>query len=375
VIYAVFIPLDLLIVLSFAFIPWVTRKTELFGVTIPAQHSADPELQSLRRSYRNQMLAGGVALIALSVALFILLPPESVLTIVLWTLALLGYLALAFVAYLPKYFKMRAIKKSRQWDMAPADKPAVILADTAPPSRDTISPAWLLLTLVPIALTALALALAWPLIPDPVPTHFDINGAADAWRPKGPGAFAPIFGVQAMLTAVFAAVFPIVRKAKRQIDVDDPEGSRMRDIRYRRAVSVMLVAGAALMNLFMGAIMVLSSLPMVDTGLLLGICLALVIAVIAAGLIWFMLCVGQGGSRLAARPRRAKEAVNTAVNDDSHWALGQFYFNPADPSLFVEKRFGIGYTVNYARPSVWLIIAAFFLVIIGATVAIIMSAS
>jgi uncharacterized membrane protein len=33
------------------------------------------------------------------------------------------------------------------------------------------------------------------------------------------------------------------------------------------------------------------------------------------------------------------------------------YYNPEDPSLFVEKRFGIGSTLNMARWQAWLFIA------------------
>ena len=33
--------------------------------------------------------------------------------------------------------------------------------------------------------------------------------------------------------------------------------------------------------------------------------------------------------------------------DDSHWILGSIYFNRDDPSVFVERRFGIGWTINF----------------------------
>jgi len=38
---------------------------------------------------------------------------------------------------------------------------------------------------------------------------------------------------------------------------------------------------------------------------------------------------------------------------DECWKLGMFYFNPADPAIFVEQRFGIGYTVNFANRATW----------------------
>jgi hypothetical protein len=44
--------IDLLLILCFAFVPYYTRATELFGVTLPAEQSRDPQLQRLRASYR-----------------------------------------------------------------------------------------------------------------------------------------------------------------------------------------------------------------------------------------------------------------------------------------------------------------------------------
>ena len=35
-----------------------------------------------------------------------------------------------------------------------------------------------------------------------------------------------------------------------------------------------------------------------------------------------------------------------------------FYVNANDPALMVEKRFGIGYTLNFGRPGAWFLAAA-----------------
>ena len=37
-------------------------------------------------------------------------------------------------------------------------------------------------------------------------------------------------------------------------------------------------------------------------------------------------------------------------DDDDYWFMGMFYFNPNDKRLNIEKRFGIGYTLNMAHP-------------------------
>lgn len=41
----------------------------------------------------------------------------------------------------------------------------------------------------------------------------------------------------------------------------------------------------------------------------------------------------------------------------AHWRGGIFYVNPEDPALYVNKRFGIGYTLNFGRPEAWILLA------------------
>ena len=56
-------------------------------------------------------------------------------------------------------------------------------------------------------------------------------------------------------------------------------------------------------------------------------------------------------------------------DDDRYWYAGGFYFNPGDSAVWVPKRFGTGWTVNLARPSVWFGIVAFLaLLAVGAFV-------
>jgi uncharacterized membrane protein len=45
-----------------------------------------------------------------------------------------------------------------------------------------------------------------------------------------------------------------------------------------------------------------------------------------------------------------------ATRNDGRWVAGIFYYNLEDPDLWVEKRFGIGWTLNFARPASWLML-------------------
>jgi uncharacterized membrane protein len=42
---------------------------------------------------------------------------------------------------------------------------------------------------------------------------------------------------------------------------------------------------------------------------------------------------------------------------DEHAWRGIFYWNPADRALIVPKRFGIGYTLNFANPWSWVVLS------------------
>lgn len=54
---------------------------------------------------------------------------------------------------------------------------------------------------------------------------------------------------------------------------------------------------------------------------------------------------------------------------DESWN-GVFYSNSDDPSLFVPKRYGIGYTLNFGNPWSWVVLA---LILIGAVLPLVLA--
>lgn len=54
-------------------------------------------------------------------------------------------------------------------------------------------------------------------------------------------------------------------------------------------------------------------------------------------------------------------------SNPQHWKLLVFYYNPENPNLFVAKRTGIPFTLNFAKPLAWMIM--------GITVALIVFAA
>ena len=51
-------------------------------------------------------------------------------------------------------------------------------------------------------------------------------------------------------------------------------------------------------------------------------------------------------------------------DDDRYWYGGFFYNNPDDPALFVEKRYGLGWTLNFGHPQARLVLIVSLVAII-----------
>jgi uncharacterized membrane protein len=73
-------------------------------------------------------------------------------------------------------------------------------------------------------------------------------------------------------------------------------------------------------------------------------------------------------------PQRSQRKANTpddhqptsAVfrDDDRYWYGGFFYSNPDDPALFVEKRYGLGWTLNFGHPQARLVLIGSLVVVL-----------
>ncbi|GHU87668.1 membrane protein [Clostridia bacterium] len=337
---------DLLVILPTALIPYFTRKTELFGVSLPASQSDNPACKKLRAAYCSIMLALGAVLL-LSTWLIM---DDDVKTLLAAMGVMCGYLVVSFVLYLFMHNKMLALKATQKWQSPYDGVPAVVMATAEPRGGELVSPAWMLLYPLILLLTIMGIAIAWPYVPDPYPTHFNAAGIADAWSAKTIGSVSFLLILQAVMDVIFVGVYFIIKHAKRQIDAQNPEKSAAQLRVYRRTMSAMLTFLGVATALLMGAIQVFTIVPdYVSPGLVLAISIPAYLAVTVIACV-IMYRVGQGGSRVKVSNAPAVSAKQVNINDDKHWLLGLFYYNRNDPAMFVEKRFGVGYTINLGKP-------------------------
>jgi uncharacterized membrane protein len=178
----------------------------------------------------------------------------------------------------------------------------------------------------------------WNQIPDRFPVHWGMNGMPNGWSGRTPqGVYGPLLFGAALVIGVSLLAYAISHSAQR---VPAAAGAPSKG-EFAHRISVVLLG----VEFFIAAVLsMVALLPFTgNPGVVPMVILAVVII---ASAIFLSRWLG----RWRVRPQHTSAG-------DTCWRLGMFYFNPDDPALFVEKRIGIGYTINFARGTSWIILA------------------
>ena len=341
----------------FALTPYITRKTESFGVSIPEQIYADPEVKKIRDTYRNNVLLWGGIVAIISFIADVLLLPQSDFFFLPFGIA--AEMVLLFAFYLKGHKQMKRLKQYKNWT---ANTPQKVIIDTDFRKKSMLVSPWWFLSYAVVILATLGLGLLmYDTIPDRIPMNYNMSGEVTRWVNKSYKVlfFAP--ASQAFITFLMMFVYRIIGKAKQQIHPAYPEKSveQNRIFRYRWSAFTVFM-GLAVLGLFgftqlsMTGIItnpwIIMTVPLMITG------------IIVAAAVVLSVTTGQGGSRIAVGKKASGEVINR--DEDQYWKLGVFYYNPEDPALFVEKRFGVGWTNNFARPMSWVMLVGLLILIV-----------
>ncbi len=320
----------LLLAVASSVLPGLTRPDLFFAVTVPTGFGRGAVGRAIAGRYRGWGWAG-TALLALGVVGL----GEGAAAFVAATVGGAAVWAGAFVA---------ARRAARPHAVAPAPVRTARLAmrqEDVPGGKVA-----LLLPLVILAVRAGECFVRWEEIPARFPTHWGWNGA-DRWAEKTPWAVFGLFVAMGLVCAVLLFLaWAMVHRARRIAGPGEPEGAERR---FRN------VGVAGLMAL--GWVFALTLPPIENMALAVPWGPGL-IGVVAAGWLVALVRTGQGGTRLPGYlslvDRAAPAGDRTA---DGSWKLGMFYVNRGDPALVVEKRFGLGWTLNFGHPLSWLVVA------------------
>ncbi|MFG0328563.1 MAG: DUF1648 domain-containing protein [Phycisphaerales bacterium] len=321
-------------------IPSATRRGLLFGVYVGEDRSDAVEARALVRRWRIWM--SGVVFAAAAIAVlaeFIL--PEG------WSLGLsvIGLVLGFFGSYLAAHFRAR--------DFAAPNPGRVSTASLEPESGDqSILPvATLVIGGALAACSASYLAQNYDALPEQIPIHFDLSGTPDRWAGKSIWSVGFLPFMAFFLAALMSGVTWMVAHAKRVSRQEMTGVSVAAQDRFRRWMTWM----TALIGVFTSGMFAVGAVSTVRVATGASERLSLLFMLLGAGLVilpialvaFAALRIGQGGGRLEAAASEAP--LDAALADNSKWRLGLIYLNPDDPAMFIEHRFGIGYTINFGN--------------------------
>lgn len=342
-----------------AITPWLMRKGECFAVSVPESSRNDERLRAMKRQYLISMLALTLLCTASVVAACSVIETWPGLFTLIYLVAVLAPEAAGFALMLIFRAKVQAIKFDESW-VSPHDvhiRSAVIGEEEAE-APQAISLLWNLLYL-PIIVACVAVPLlAYDQLPAQIPMHMGFGGEVDSYADKSvlTAMFPALLNIFLAVTFTFCHL--TIKMSKKHREPGAPRTSEYAYGMFARAQSIFLLASGLLMCAGMGASLILSYFGKIS---LMGACVIIlyIAAIAVVGDIAISVVYGQAGSRLFSR---MQDQDTLLCDDDRYWKLGIFYVNPDDPSLFLPKRFGVGWTCNFGRKACWLIIAGFALV-------------
>jgi uncharacterized membrane protein len=309
----------LLVTVLVLFLPNVTRPDFLFGVTIDPEFRRTPEARRIVRRFRLFIAVSAAIAIGLALATGHML----------WELLqVAGFIMALVIAH-----------RRTMGHGAPPTR--IVEADLTAPSEKF--PGGIVAALVPAAsLGALAIWASshWERLPSQIPVHWGLRGP-DRWISRTPESVYDWLGISAALSLLFMLMaWGTLHWSRR---ASTAQGRRFR----RLTVQLVVVVGY-----LMAAQAWLALLAPGKANWLAG-------AALAIAAVYLVLMI-----------RALRRAAATPAGDrtpDACWKLGVFYFNPADPAVFVAKRFGVGYTFNFASRWSWVMLAAFCVVAVAGT--------
>ena len=347
----------------FAFIVALRPPGLPLSVRVPQAHANDPVVLAAIRRFRWGLVLVWVVTAALTVALAL----GSQTPLAAFAPVLLFTVLSILVLVLSRRMIIRA-KRNGNWFEG---VPVRVSAQITEPAYHHPPIIWPALAVIVLAIaTAVDVAL-YPTLPDPIPVHFNVAGQPDNWAAKSVWSVFGLLMVGAAVVVLLTVLSIVAARYAARTQTDDSAEQAALRTRVQRGLLTSLLSELAFV-LALG----ISAIELAQR-LLPGVAWAT--AAGAIGLIVLIMVVIIGNvarARVQLQPANARDPHNPrpdAVDDDQHWKGGLFYLNRDDPALLVPRRFGLGWTLNLARPGAIVLIILLFLVIAGGVTAAVLA--
>lgn len=339
-----------LIIVIQAFTPYLVKKTEAFGIYVPEEYTQDPHLSRLKKIYAWQCLVVGAVLTGgYTVWMTVVEAAEG--TVAGWGIGLqLALIFFSMVLYFRNHVRVRELKEQQAWE---AGKTKKVVADLQFRHDLKIVPGWIFI--LPIVMTAGLVGytvLVFDQLPEKIPTHWGLDGAADAFTDKTAFSSIAMLLVLFLMQLLFLFLNQGMRNSGAKIRASRKKQSRERELISRKYGSILLAISSAGITFLFAYLHLLTVFPNLGNPFQ-------SMALISAFVLLTLAATGLYVYKIVKTSHSSEEAPELDVldaDDDKYWKGGLIYINKEDPSMLVEKRFGVGWTINLGNTKTWILI-------------------
>lgn len=362
--YSIMIGIFLILGFVNGLTPYYSRRGTPFGITVPSSHQQDTFIQMRKKRFfiQNVLLS-----ILLSIPIVFFSNFEDQTAQDMWSGvyvigAMLVFFVLTFVLYLKNRKAIQLWKKEEQI-IVETKKERIVVDTNYHRDLNAVSTRTIVIVQLVIVLISVAvIGFFYDRIPNQFPIHWNSQNIPDRSVEKSPLSVMMTPTMQLLMIPVLAFSHYAFIKSKQKLLANYPQITSYQSKKFRRAWSINFLVTSIATQLLLTSTNFFSLFFAEDMafgwmGLLIGIFILGIVGY-SSFLTWKY---GQGGEKLVFSEIDEPVEEVTEVDEEKYWKLGVFYYNPEDSSIFVEKRFGIGSTINLARWQSWACIAGLVL--------------
>ena len=327
--------LFLLYILTY-FTQALSGKRQFYGISLNSDYFNKDEFKNLDKKYKLFTTIGFIISLILELASIYIFKAYVTSSI----LPMLAFCLYNFFVYINIHNKVKSLKSELSLNISDLDleKTKVILDTEFIQEKNKIVKRYSLLHLIHLIVITIVgvYALAnYNYIPDVIHTHWGASGNADAFADKSFIKILAIVGMMIGLGVVIYISSISSLKTRAKLSINSIDNSKKAHLHYLNMFGfTFLILNIGCEVLFIDILIATINTSSVNPLILWPTTIIIILTAIYQMYLYYK------------SPNKSKNAVYSIDDDDSLWIFGCIYNNPDDPSLFVNKRFGAGWTVN-----------------------------
>ncbi|MBO3442954.1 DUF5808 domain-containing protein [Clostridium sp. CCUG 7971] len=335
------LPHLIIIYLLFYNMQSLTGNRQYFGVSINQDYIDKEEFKSLSKEYKKLLNIGFLSIFLICLFFIFILDKASFA----FTFFILSAISYNFLVYIrihnkTKDLKNKLLETCKDCDINISSKSIIDVKFIN--EKDKIIKKFKYIYLIPIfiiVIISIFTFINYPKISNMVPIHWNFMGIADGFIEKSYINIIFLILAQFALSILLSFISLSSIKSRVRVDPENIEQSRLDNIKYLNKIGYTFLVVIFSINLI-----IINSLMASIYGPNLNIAVSILTFLVTILSTIYLIFT------YVKSPNSKYTSSYSPDDDENYWILGSIYNNPNDPSFMVQKRFGIGWTINIATP-------------------------